>query len=276
MNYPGGKGSCFRQLINLMPPHDVYIETHLGGGNILERKKPARSRNIGIDVDRSLIAEWSERRVRLPFALELHCGDAVEFLRAFPFKGGELVYSDPPYLHSTRRTLDLYRHEYSDAQHFELLETLVRLPCLVMVSGYESSLYWSVLERRHGWRCVLVPNTTRRGRVVERVWCNFPDVDHRHDCRYVGENFRERERIKRKRNRWRAKFKKMGEGERQVVLEALLELEPTKTAMPPANEENGRVGSRRVNDLGPTRYCSTTFFDDGIPSPLSSVPAAIA
>ena len=31
MNYPGGKGGVYQRLINLMPPHEVYIETHLGG-----------------------------------------------------------------------------------------------------------------------------------------------------------------------------------------------------------------------------------------------------
>lgn len=40
MNYHGGKGGVFQKLINLMPPHEVYIETHLGvaqlcGTNVL-------------------------------------------------------------------------------------------------------------------------------------------------------------------------------------------------------------------------------------------------
>ena len=32
MRYPGGKGKCYQHIINLMPMHDTYIETHLGGG----------------------------------------------------------------------------------------------------------------------------------------------------------------------------------------------------------------------------------------------------
>ncbi|KHE92566.1 MAG: hypothetical protein SCABRO_01681, partial [Candidatus Scalindua brodae] len=39
MNYPGGKGGVFQKLINLMPPHDVYIETHLGGGAVIRNKR---------------------------------------------------------------------------------------------------------------------------------------------------------------------------------------------------------------------------------------------
>jgi hypothetical protein len=42
-----------------------------------------------------------------------------------------------------------------------------------------------------------------------------------HDTRFVGEGFRERERIKRKRDRWRRRFAAMPPAERQVIAEAL-------------------------------------------------------
>ena len=56
MRYPGGKGGAgvYQTIINNIPPHDTYIETHLGGGNILERKRPA-ARSVGIDVDPEVI-----------------------------------------------------------------------------------------------------------------------------------------------------------------------------------------------------------------------------
>ena len=41
MAYFGSKatsGLC-QPLIAMMPPHDTYIETHLGGGAIMRRKK---------------------------------------------------------------------------------------------------------------------------------------------------------------------------------------------------------------------------------------------
>ena len=52
VGYFGSKatsGLC-QPLIAMMPPHDTYIETHLGGGAIM-RRKPAALRNIGIDRD---------------------------------------------------------------------------------------------------------------------------------------------------------------------------------------------------------------------------------
>lgn len=210
-----------------MPLHEVYLETHLGGGNVLERKRPAGS-SIGIDVDPIVISAWQARAWP---GLTLVHGDAVEFLRGYKFTGRELIYADPPYLHETRTRRDIYRHEYTRAQHVELLAVLASLPCAVMVSGYDSELYRVALEHRHGWRRHEFMAHTRGGMRREVVWLNFEHPAELHDPSYVGDNYRERERIKRKRDRWRARFAGMGAAERQVVLDALLELESPKPAV---------------------------------------------
>jgi hypothetical protein len=56
MSYPGGKNGSgvYQTLINLMPPHDVYIEPFLGGAAIMRLKRPARL-NIGIDLDSAAV-----------------------------------------------------------------------------------------------------------------------------------------------------------------------------------------------------------------------------
>jgi len=74
--------------------------------------------------------------------LEFLVGDALAFLRSYAFTGNELVYADPPYVRSTRRTrARAYRYEMDDHQHVELLALLKSLSCAVMVSGYRSALY---------------------------------------------------------------------------------------------------------------------------------------
>jgi site-specific DNA-adenine methylase len=57
MVYPGGKNGAgvYQTIINLMPPHDVYIEPFLGGGAIMRQKRPALL-NIGVDLDPGAIA----------------------------------------------------------------------------------------------------------------------------------------------------------------------------------------------------------------------------
>jgi len=221
MRYPGGKGGSgvYQTIINCIPPHDVYIETHLGGGNILERKKVARS-SIAIDIDAAVIAQWKQRDIP---GLSLHHGDAVEFLRNYPFNGQEFVCADPPYMAETRRGGKLYRHEYGDEDHAELLNVLLALPCLVMISGYRSELYDT---RLLGWQRQDYLAMTRSGeQAVESIWMNYAPPTLLHDLRYLGENFRERERIKRKKTRWRTRLEKLDPLERAAILEVLRELD---------------------------------------------------
>jgi site-specific DNA-adenine methylase len=94
MYYPGGKGQFYQKFINLMPPHEVYIESHLGGGAVLLKKRRAK-KNIGIEIDPNVIKRWSTTPQK---NLELIHADAVEYLKRYHFTGKELVYCDPPYL----------------------------------------------------------------------------------------------------------------------------------------------------------------------------------
>jgi DNA adenine methylase len=63
---------------------------------------------------------------------------------------------------------------------------------------------------------------TRSGRVAtEHLWFNFPEPVALHDYRFLGQNFRERERIKRKKSRWVNRLKTMPTLERRALLAAL-------------------------------------------------------
>ena len=89
MGYFGSKaasGLC-QALIALMPPHSVYIESHLGGGALMKRK-PTGVRSIGIDRDAQALEAFA-----CDYPVELVHGCAHAFLASFPFLGPELVYS---------------------------------------------------------------------------------------------------------------------------------------------------------------------------------------
>src|SRR5260370_417428 len=159
MPYPGGKNGAgvVQTIINRMPPHSVYIEPFLGGGAVMKLKRPAAV-NIGVDFSRAALREFRSASLLLaradPIAgsgerrsprFQLQRADALDFLAGFAWKGGELVYCDPPYLHQTRGRLDLYDYEMTDAQHGALLALLRGLLCIVRISGYWSRLYASTL-----------------------------------------------------------------------------------------------------------------------------------
>ncbi len=225
--YPGGKNGAgvYQRLICQMPPHDVYIEPFLGSGAVMRLKRPARS-SIGIDADADVLIAFPGDGIP---NLELIHADALawlegqlSYLASSHFTPDTLVYCDPPYLLSTRRQhRAIYRCELSDADHMRLLNILLGLRCMVMISGYYSDLYASVLS---GWRSISFPCRTRGGSTAtEWVWMNYPEPLELHDYRYLGCNFRERERITRKKKRWLVRFARMDALERHAMMSALAE-----------------------------------------------------
>lgn len=253
MSYNGGKGGAgvYQKIINAMPRHRVYIETHLGGGSIMRHKKLAAA-SIGIEIDAAVIKEFEysigasddevlpapidnnndgghssdlaslASRTICDGAISLVNMDSVEFLKDYDFKGDELVYCDPPYLFETRKSQKpLYKHEYSDDEHVRLLEVLLTLPCFVMISGYRSPLYMKMLE---AWNYQEFTAQTRQGPALESLWCNFDPNDFtKHDISFIGDDFRERERIKRKKDRWLKKLDVMARDERDVIIRAIID-----------------------------------------------------
>ena len=91
--------------------------------------------------------------------------------------GPETLYlCDPPYLHETRASTDLYAHEMNEADHVELLAVLKACEGKVMLCGYRSGLYDKELAgwTRHEFD---LPNNLASGktkrRMTECLWCNF-------------------------------------------------------------------------------------------------------
>jgi DNA adenine methylase len=156
---------------------------------------------------------------RIQPVFRFQCGDAFEFLRAYRFTGAELVYCDPPYMHETRGRRNLYKFELTDAEHAALLDLLCSLPCRVMLSGYWTPLYAARLKR---WESSTFQTVNRAGaRTTEWLWVNFSEPLELHDYAYLGEGYRERERIKRKKLRWVSRLRLMPVLERRALLAAI-------------------------------------------------------
>jgi len=199
----------------MMPPHETYIESHLGGGAIMKRKPPAQH-NIGIDLNERALAKFV-----CGYPVQLVHGCAYRFLAEYDYQGRELVYSDPPYLEQTRSSGRRYRFDYAEHHHVELLTLLERLPCSVMVSGYPSRLYDELLS---GWQSVELQVMNQGGVRTEKLWFNFT-LDRVHWARYAGKDFTDRQRIKRKAESWGRRYRALPPGERLAVLSAMMAVE---------------------------------------------------
>ena len=155
--------------------------------------------------------------------MELVCGCCPEYLRRYRFDGSELVYSDPRYLKSVRKSPAgyCYRYDYEITDHVRLLELLKGLPCAVMISGYGSELYEELLS---GWNSVALQVMNQAGVVTERVWFNFT-ADRVHWSRYTGRNFTNRQRIKRKAHNWGRRYRGLPHADPVAVLGEMMAAE---------------------------------------------------
>lgn len=242
MGFLGAKSAsgAFQAIIASMPPHDVYIESHLGTGAVMRRKPPA-TRSIGIDRDPAVLAVFETA-----YTVELYEGDCLAFLQSFDFAkaGRVLIYHDPPYLLSTRTSRRRYRCDYTEADHVRLLAACRELPALQMVSGYPSPFYD---EQLLGWRTLEFQVMTRGGPRTEKLWMNY--AERAQWSTFAGRNFTDRQRIKRKAARWADHYRRLPPGERLAVLAALLEVEAERmpaaemrTSMAAAIDADGSVG----------------------------------
>jgi len=233
MRYPGGKAGpgVYQRIICQMPPHDVYVEPFLGGGAVMRYKRLARL-NVGIDLDGAVVqraadlaraGEWISRSTSAgsgeSAAFEFLHQDGVAWLARWTAPPRTLVYCDPPYLMSARSSQQRkYRCELSSADHARLLEVVQRLPCMVMVSGYPSEVYDLALS---SWRVIRYRTMTHGGPRTECLWMNYLEPAELHDYGYLGEGFRERERIRRMQARWRRRLAVMPSLERYALLSAI-------------------------------------------------------
>ncbi|MFJ5341776.1 DNA adenine methylase [Pectobacterium sp. CHL-2024] len=239
MGYLGSKAvsGAYQKIIANMPPHDTYIETHLGSGAVMFYK-PRALRNYGADLDETAriqtLQRWKDQGIKPPM-LDFFHGDAVYFLESlkpngvitgvsgFSKLGRVLVYCDPPYMPETRTSRARYRYEYTVADHERLLACLMSLPenVSVILSGYPSRLYDETLA---GWRSMEFQAMTRGGVRTEKIWMNYPE-GAAYSAAFAGKDYIDRQRIKRKAERWAAKYRAMPHAERLAVMAELMKVD---------------------------------------------------
>ena len=229
--YFGGKAGSgtYQTIINQIPPHEIYLEWFVGGGAIYRHKQPAHC-NILVDRDETVVQAWMEQGLPQKF-LNADCGkgshivhdDATRLLTSRQTvldREDAFFYVDPPYPLSTRKSDTRYAHELTDDDHRQLLSILDRYKhARIAISTYPNTLYGTMLA---DWRRIEFESTTRNGMATEWLFMNYPEPTELHDYRYVGKDYRERERIAKKVRRHVRKFNALPELERKALLAALL------------------------------------------------------
>lgn len=245
-SYFGGKGGCFRNLINQIPPHDTLYVPFAGHCAIVRNIR--RPKRVFLnDLDAAVVAWWrrqldvSTRKseslpATTPNSESEYSGSQITITRRCGIEcldelgrdarreaaaagvSGAFVYLDPPYLQSTRKSESRYRHEMTHDDHVRLLDVAKSLPCRVMISGYSSKLYAKQLA---DWRHFDFPSMTRGGKAIEHVWCNYPEPTELQDYRWLGRDRRERFKLLRRERNMIQKLSRLTAIERNALLTAV-------------------------------------------------------
>lgn len=82
-----------------------------------------------------------------------------------------LIYLDPPYVRSSRKSGALYKHEMNDQQQVRMLEIITKSKAKIVLSGYRNNLY-------DKWLCdwntdTTISQTTSTKKAEEVIWMNY-------------------------------------------------------------------------------------------------------
>lgn len=264
-HYFGGKGSSgtYQTIINEIRPHDVLIVPFLGNCAITRYIKRSET-TIGIDASSFIISCWREMKFDW---IELINGCGIEYLENFEPTPDKryVIYADPPYPISSRKQMVLtYEHELSDLEHLRLLKAINRIARMypnvdVLISTYENPMYAKALS---DWRLTTFNSTTRQGLAIEYLYMSYDNPEGiLHDYSFIGQNFRERERIKKKIKRHVSRLLQLPASERNAIIAAIAE------SVPAGNCINGdRIPNRNnliLNQNNNKKCIDLSFLKDG-------------
>lgn len=105
--------------------------------------------------------------------VSLESRPAIELIEKYGAYADNLLYVDPPYVHSTRRGAR-YTHEMTEADHREMADALRNCAATVMLSGYASELYDELFPDWHQVQISARSDNAVDRDVIEVVWSNRP------------------------------------------------------------------------------------------------------
>lgn len=228
-SYPGGKAGAgvYQRIINLIPKHDLLISAFAGHCGIVRHIKPA-THTVVIDKDPDVCQWWHEwSRTKQGRALEVINASGIGWLAYQESKnwknydiGERFIFCDPPYVLSQRSHGKQYEHEMSDSDHEMLIGLLAGIMSprsQILICGYNCRIY----RRLKPWRTIDHQVPTRGGLQWERIWMNYPETDDLHDFSFIGDDRRERERIRRRQRNWLSQLSAMPPREQAAMLAVL-------------------------------------------------------
>ena len=223
-NYPGSKegNGVYQRIINEIRPHKTLVIPFAGNCAITRYIKAANN-TILIDKDPRVIEAW-KRYLNIKNnggSITLINDDALSglHLEKYRYCRETVIYCDPPYLIDR----NYYKYKFTLTDHITLLSMMSAATCDILISAYESDLYSDMLK---DWRCIKYKVRTRKSSKIECLYMNYENKKGLlHDYQYLGKDFRERERIKKKIDRHFRRLSMLNPFERNAILVKLKSLQ---------------------------------------------------
>ena len=231
-NYPGSKSASgvIQRILNNIPEHDIFVDMCAGSGAVgFAALKLLESTVIMCEKYQPVFQQLEQKKQELPMLpgrLYLKHIDSIDFYFDRMIDGNTfertIFYIDPPYLKMTRRSSrNLYGVEWNENDHLYMLNLVNRLKektgSDIMINHYDCDLYRDQLK---GWFTEEYTTMTRGGATKDKLWMSY-DITKRKlaTTSFLGKNFSDRQRIKRRKESFLKKLKNMPLHERQAILE---------------------------------------------------------
>ncbi|MGZ4079555.1 MAG: DNA adenine methylase, partial [Bacteroidia bacterium] len=152
------------------------------------------------------------------------CFSAVDIMKLFISTPAgtrrRFIFLDPPYKHSTRpRNIKIYgKNEMKDIDHVQLLSSATDLKDNCMIIHPKCELYDDIL---HDWRKIPLKLRYHRKTSNECLYMNYDKPVSLQTDVYLGKDRTDRQRIKRKGERFIKKFSELDALERKYILDRL-------------------------------------------------------
>lgn len=223
-NYTGNKAidGVYHKIINEIPEFSRFLELFAGSAAIakllcspsdvvfINDVDVKASNNLDYYIVSNELKKWHSYNF-----------DVFAFLEKCPLYEEDFIFFDPPYLHSTRTDKKLYTHEFSDDDHVKLLSTVLDKDCKIMIIHPKCDLYDNTLK---DWRKVEIKIRYNRKTSIECLYMNYPPPTKLHNPQYTGKDSWDRQRIKRKADRWVNRLQQLPELEREFILDKIKSL----------------------------------------------------
>jgi len=222
--YRGNKAfpKAYQEIVNLIPPHKIYVEPYCGSAGIYRHKKTTLKSFLN-DLDPTVASVWNDNVMAHTVVTNLEAKESIQLVLDNCLQGvRKFFYLDPPYPKSSRRSSkDIYNFEMSDNDHIQLLKYLLQISSdanKIMISTYENEIYNKYLK---DWSKYTF-KTCVHGKVAEEVlFFNYGYPTELHDYQYLGKDCWERQRINRKVSRIVKKLSGLPALERNKIINAV-------------------------------------------------------